>query len=450
MLAIGWGHADITPPRPAMLQGQKHTRIAREAMDPLTLTAVAMHDSAEEQQAVFVSIDMAYPSEGMYRLIRERIAAQLPDLDPQCIILTATHTHTSLVVEDGFYDPPSDATVMTPAECEAFVVERVTEAIVSAWKGRRPHALARAFGHAVVGHNRHAVYADGHAQMYGRAATEDFVHFGGYEDHSLDMVFAWNESGGLAGLMLAVPCPSQVDEGLTVFSADYWHEVRIELRRRLGASLHVVGMCAPAGDQSPHFLIYGPQEQQMRERRGVTERQEIAQRIADAVQRALACTRPDAAMSSLHHRVDNVRLTPRQISRTERDWAQQAHEKSVADGDATGWWPTRLGDVVRQFDGVKVADPYEAEVHTLRLGDMAISTNPFELFMDYSMRIKARSAAAQTMLVQLTGRGFYLPSRRAVEGGGYGAMPAVSQVGPEGGDELVSHTVRAIGGLFER
>ena len=52
------------------------------------------------------------------------------------------------------------------------------------------------------------------------------------------------------------------------------------------------------------------------------------------------------------------------------------------------------------------------------------------------------------MLVQLTGRGFYLPSARAVQGGGYGAMPAVSIVGPEGGRQLVTSTLELLAELF--
>ena len=54
----------------------------------------------------------------------------------------------------------------------------------------------------------------------------------------------------------------------------------------------VLPLCSPSGDQSPHFLLYGKQEKEMRQRRGVTEREEIAQRVADAVERALACTPP--------------------------------------------------------------------------------------------------------------------------------------------------------------
>jgi len=104
--------------------------------------------------------------------------------------------------------------------------------------------------------------------------------------------------------------------------------------------------------------------------------------------------------------------------------------------------------VVDCFDGKCEAEPVAAEVHVVRVGDAVIATNPFELFLDYGLQIKALSPATQTILVQLAGRGFYLPSERAVRGGGYGAMPAVASAGPEAGRELVEETLGLIRDLF--
>jgi len=448
MLQIGWALREFTPARPAMLQGQKRRRIARTALDPLAATALAIAGEEAADCAVFVSCDLAYASDSLVAAVRRRVGERLPEVPGDHVILHATHTHTSLVIEDGIYEHPG-GDVMTPAECEALVAERAAEAVVEAWETRRPCLLGRAFGHAVVGHNRHAAYADGHVQMYGRTSREDFTHIAGYEDHSLHMLFTWEPDGSLTGAALAIPCPSQVTEGIEEFSADYWHEVRVELRRRLGEQLHVLPICSAAGDQSPHLLLYGRQEEEMRLRRGVSERQEIALRVASAVERALECTRPEPrAEWSPAHRVRRLALTPRRITRAERDWAEAAYAESAAKGDTTSWWPMQLRRVVDCFDGRREAERFAAEIHVVRLGDVAIATSPFELFLDYGLQIQARSPAPQTVLVQLAGWGWYLPSERAVRGGGYGAMPAVSRVGPEGGRELVEETLAIIGELF--
>jgi hypothetical protein len=448
MLKIGWDTREITPDRPAMVQGQKHRRVADEAMDPLTLTALAIESEEAGDCAVLVSCDLAFVSDGLLRAARERVADLLPDLPPEKIIACGTHTHTSMVVEEGFYERP-DGDVMSPAECEALVADRMAVAIAEAWQERKPRALGRAFGHAVVGHNRYAVYADGRAQMYGNTDTEDFAGIGGYEDHSLDMLFTWDPDGNLAGVAPAIPCPSQVDEGLEVWSADYWHEVREELRRRLGQDLPVLALCSAAGDQSPHFLVYGEEEAEMRSRRGLTERQEIARRVGDAVESALRCSGPVLDREpEMEHTICRLELSPLRITPEDREWAIAEYERCMEQGNEKGWWPERLQEVLEHSAG-EDREPVEVEVHVLRLGEMAIATNPFEMFLDYGLQIKARSPAAQTLTVQLTcGRGMYLPTEAALDRGGYGAMPVVCEVGPEGGRTLVRETLSAIRTLF--
>ena len=84
----------------------------------------------------------------------------------------------------------------------------------------------------------------------------------------------------------------------------------------------------------------------------------------------------------------------------------------------------------------------------LRIGDMAIATNPFELYLDYGVQIKARSKAVQTFVVQLVGNGTYLPTQRSIKGGAYGAVPASTEIGPEGGRELDERTLELIDSLW--
>jgi len=74
-------------------------------------------------------------------------------------------------------------------------------------------------------------------------------------------------------------------------------------------------------------------------------------------------------------------------------------------------------------------------------------TNPFELYLDYGIRIKARSPAALTFIVQKSCEGGgYLPTERAVKGGGYSADNFI--VGPEGGQILVNETVRLLNKMW--
>ena len=181
MLKIGWATRDLTPTRPAMLMGQMHPRVATSALDPITVTAWAVED------VVFVSCDLALITEENQQDVWALLPPEIPAKN---VILSATHTHESLVLVEGPYAHPG-GNVMTTAECRTWAAERIAGAIVEAWRARTPRRVGRAFGHAVVGHNRYAVYADATGQMYGQTNRPDFRAFGGYEDHSVDLFFTW-------------------------------------------------------------------------------------------------------------------------------------------------------------------------------------------------------------------------------------------------------------------
>jgi len=97
--------------------------------------------------------------------------------------------------------------------------------------------------------------------------------------------------------------------------------------------------------------------------------------------------------------------------------------------------------VSQTFDAVqkeKSADPVLKHV-----------ANPFELYCEYGIRIKARSKATQTFILQTSGFGSYLPTARAQAGGSYSAIPQSNIIGPEGGQMLVDKTVEIIDELWK-
>ncbi len=452
-LAIGWSSKSITPDKPVLLHGQFHVRVSTHVEDPVTVTALAIESddgAGGRGQVVIVSADLCAIPEPVLRAARAQLRTLAPDLNPRLLLASGTHTHTSLTLSGEYYRWPGRP-VATPAECARLAAQAIAEAAAEAWRARRPGAISNAFGHAVVGHNRRAVYRDGSAAMYGKTNVETFECLEGYEDHSLDLLFTWDKAGRLTGVLLNLACPSQVTEGANYVSADFWHETREALRARHGAGLFVLPQCAPAGDQSPHFLLYGKQEEFMRQRRGVSERQEIARRLAAAVDDVLATARPAVQKDAvLKHHVETLRLTARSITDAEAATARNdlAEVRKAKREEVPGWHrikSLRARDVLKRY-AAQAKDPrVPVELHVLRLGDLAMATNPFELFLDYGLRMKARSPALQTFLVQLAcGTRGYLPTRRAIESRSYGAGAADNLVGPEGGQELVERTLALI------
>ena len=89
-----------------------------------------------------------------------------------------------------------------------------------------------------------------------------------------------------------------------------------------------------------------------------------------------------------------------------------------------------------------------SEVNVLRLADIAFVTAPFEYYLDYGDRLKGRSAAQQTFIVQLTAGGSYLATDRAAAGLSYGAVPASCSVSPAGGQQIVEEALAILQTMF--
>lgn len=421
-LFAGWASIDITPPRPVALVGQLHKRISTGVRDPLTATALALETrgpNGEREQALLISCDVIMIQRAIQDRVQARLRERLEDLDASKVLLCATHTHTGPGFADETfgdrYDVSQDPGVMKASEYADFFLERVSLAAVRAWQDRAPARLGWALSHAVTGLNRRAVYADGRAVMYGDTRAADFSHIEGGMDTAVDLLFFWGTGVRPVGVVINLACPSQETEGLNEISADFWHDVRVELRRRFGPAFFVLPQCAPSGDLSPHPLYRQRAEQIMEQRRGLSRRQELARRIALAVEEGRPLAEAEAADRLVfRHRTVAVNLP-------------------------------QPAAIAQPFYGTDSVQP--VGLHVLRLGDVALATNPFELYHDYATRIEARSPALLTLLIQISGgQSGYLPTVRAVEGGGYSADKFV--VGPEGGQALVEATVREIQALF--
>jgi hypothetical protein len=453
---IGWASRDITPARPNVMHGQFYARISQGFEDRLSVTALALEDPTATEttgQAMIISCDLVLVTAAIQDRVRQALGGRLPGFDPAKLFISGIHTHSAPSLMEGAY-PPQAPEVETPTEYSAFFVARVAEAAEEAWKNRQPAGVSSAYSHAVVGHNRRAVYLDGSATMYGKTNVPNFASFEGYEDHGLDLLFTWSAAGDLTGLVVNLACPSQVSEHSTQMTADFWHETREELRKRYGRDLPILPQCAPAGDQSPHLLLHGDLEKAMWQRRGVTQRQDIGRRIADAVEVVFASAKANIQSGlPLRHQVEKLKLPMRLVTVQEAEEARAAIPQIQADTkmkeSARFVHLNRNKAVLKRYENQKTNPYLTIELHVVRFGDVVLATNPFELFLDFGLRIKARSPAFQTFAIQLaTDYCGYLPTARAVSGQSYGAQAIDNQVGPEGGQVLVDRTVEIANGLW--
>jgi hypothetical protein len=441
-LRIGASTINITPDKPVALDGQFNTRISRGVDNPITATAVAI-EAGNGDQAILLSADIAVFRPPVPQPLRDRLRKKLPGFDPRKLVMTATHTHTAPVTEEGKYDIPKEG-VMQPTEYVEFLLDRLVEVCVRAWNERQPGGVSWGLGHAVVGHNRRAVYADGTAKMYGATDDPKFRGVEGGEDHGLELLFFWDKQQKLLATGVNVECPSQAVEGRSTVNADFWHDVRERWRDGL-----VLGWPGACGDIAPRPLYRKAAEERMLKLRGLTSTQELGRRIAREVADVCELVRREIrADVPFAHKVEDIVLPVRKVTEKEVAEAQKEIETLKKKGDKSrrGAWYQATIDRYRTQEQEPT---FSVEVHVLRIGDIAIATNPFELFHDYGAQMKARSKAEQTFVIELTGGwGRYLPTARAVAGGGYSAVIQSNMVGPEGGQVLVDRTVEMINAMW--
>ncbi len=191
--------------------------------------------------------------------------------------------------------------------------------------------------------------------------------------------------------------------------------------------------------------------------RGLTMRQEIGRRVANAVDEVLPVARSSIQTNLLlRHRVKEIQLPRRMVTDEEAvavraDLAQLEAEAKAGQNNYRK--AIRCRRVLERHEQQKKSPLLPMDLHVIRLGDVAFATNRFELFLDYGIRIKARSPAVQTFLVQLTANdgwnGTYLPSERAVANQGYGSSVYDNEIGPEGGRVIVEESVALLHELWE-
>ena len=490
-IKIGWYEESITPNKNLSMAGQFYERISQGVETPITATAFALECNGE--QMVICSCDLTNIHRGFQDLVKENLKGKT-DLPLDKIMLHATHTHASHLYkipevllrpaqdvlsryasEDMLYKPlvTVDDSIMTPEESLNFLVEHISIAIIKAWENRKPAVYSCGFGRAAVGMNRRACYDDGTAQMWGDTNTPNFTHLEGGNDNGVEMLFTFDTEKNITGVILNIACPSQIMEHRNVISSDYWGKVKFYLREKFGEDLFVLGLCAPAGDQCPRDLIRWqngetPVNDPNIKRPNYIERRSdgsmfdikgtyrVGKRIANEVIAAYEEIEDYFDNPEFVHITQKMKLPLRRVTMQEYKSAVAEIERFVEknngkafDFNDTAMMHIHSGTILR-YEYQQNHDLYDFEAHFIRLGDIAIATNPFELFLDYANQIRARSLAKQTFLIQYCcDCGFYLPTKRAEEGSHYSAYVSSGLVGHEGGDLLVRETLEHINGFFK-
>ncbi len=479
---------DLTPSGPVLLPGQFYKRVSTHVESKVMAEIFACE--ADGEQLIIAGLDATKISKDLNLAVKDAVRKKCAEIDTDKIIISATHIHTFpayasknagaevLTRINRFF--PADykyvAAVdnddyMDPTEYFDMLTELVSDGIVKAWNKRDTAYIAQEFGRAVVGHCRRVSYNDGMAKMYGIADKATFDSLESASDSGVELLYVFDKDKKPMGALVNIACPAQVLEHCSFISSDYWGKARDFVKEEY-EDFVLVPLCAPAGCQSPRDMVrfvlpntLDPNLTRDNEQRprltdpdmftveGATE---LGDRVSSVVLRKLKSAKDKLVGEAvLKHQVVNCELPIRRVSESDKLRAEEnikryierlpkkeydAYDKAALHED-TG--------ILIRYEEQETQTLIKPEIHFARLGNVAFASNPFELFLDYGNRIRARSHAQQTFLIQLACESYsYLPTERAEKSSHYSAYVSSGYVGHEGGDMLVYRTLDAIKELF--
>lgn len=432
-LCGGVARATVTPPVGIDMEGFGGRGPATGVHDDLYVTAIALQ--AGETKAALVAADLiGFPADRT-AAIREEVDRRT-GIPGQCVALCASHTHYGPRV--CMYDGQAPADVAAYREV---LVHLAAGAIQEAAEHMTPVRVGVARGVCDIGINRREKRPDG-VIVLGKNPR-------GPIDRELIVVRIDTTDGEPLAALVNFATHGVCQGGKTrTISADFVAPMRDLVEQVAGVrTLYLQGGC---GNINPRIMEASF---------------EPARRLGLKLGAAVLCAyeEADPQDASGLAATSSVVGFPAKTFASE-DKAREAVEKISAELDrfrARGGARDSVESTERRLRRAKDAleslrtgtplPPVEAEVMSLRFGDVAIAMGPGEIFNQIGMEVKRRSPIADTLFVSYANcydMG-YVPVPEAYPEGGY-EVERASKVGPESAGMLTREALRQLAALDAR
>jgi len=358
-LRVGVARIDITPDRPLALEGylDPETRISEGVHDRLYARAIAF--ASGTRRLVIVSADVSSFAFGphLQRLISERVGLQ-----PDDILLCATHTHSGPVLSLN-PDYPHPANAPYTAALTAQLVDAVGRALGS----MAPARMAVGRSTSRVGVSRRSILPDGRVEMAPNPS--------GVADPEVLVLRVERARGEPIAVLFSYACHSRsLRSPNRLISGDVLGIAEQHVERHLGGSVLAAAFAGASGDVDPERVVDGfdgPKGQ-------VSETERLGQSLGDSVLEALRGSTP-VPTAAFAVSTSDIPLERRQSPALRR-----------------------------------------VRVLTAAIGDVGLVATECEVSAEIGIAIKAASPFTHTFVATVChGWGGYLPATRQYREGGY-------------------------------
>ena len=434
-LQIGAASRTINPRIGDWVQGAGVARRATAIHDDLEANALYLSDGSTA--LLFVSCDLAGLETPFASRLRNALGKAC-GISPRNVLVSCTHTHGGPSVLKTNYLMPVDDNYLN--RLEGWLIDLAAEAVKAATPGK----IGWGRGVAQIGFNRRVCWADGTHTMHGDTSRPDFAGLEGPNDPQHVALFAADLQGKCLGVLYHNTTHPTVFYGAGVFSADFPGVARKLLRKQLG-NIPVLFLNGAQGDIAMNDLLH-PTNQSREE-----QLLHIGQMVADETLRLHRQVKYDEH-PVMAHQFEDLPVKVRLPSTEALEKARQVLARVDAGEKIEGQ------QLIMAFGTVHLQERFGKDptdtlpIHVVRIGDVALVTEPCELFCQFGLDIKSRSPAPITAVVGLTdGYGGYCPTIYGILGGGYSGQPiSWTRLEPNAGYLIVETAGRLLNSMWRR
>ena len=434
-LEIGTATRVITPDLGHWLQGAGIVKRVTKVHD--NLEANGIYFSNGENHILMISCDLVGLEPDYETHLREAMGVAT-GISPRDVIISATHTHGGPSLIRTNYIVPLDSAYMK--KLKGWLIDLAKEAVHSA----QPGEIGWATGKAQIGWNRRYTWADGSHTMHGDATRPDFTGLEGPDDPQQTTLFAKAKNGKLLAIMYNNTTHPVTFYGAGVYSSDFPGYARKKLRKKFGEKLPVLFLNGAQGDIEPRDGFHP---------RHVT-RDEQVKRLGNVIYNGVMDQYHEVTSYNDNPEIKHVykdlkvgvRLpTPQRLAKSRNVLARidsGAHIRGLKMEMAFG-----AVHLQKEFGDA----PFDIlPIHAIRIGGLAILTEPCELYCQFGLNIKRRSPVKTTMVVGLTdGYHGYVPTIYGLLGGGYsGKAISWTRLKPYAGYRIVETASQLLNKLW--
>ncbi len=446
----GYAEADITPEVGMEQPGGYGKAKLRKFHDACKARAAVFDDG--RKRVALVGLDALGVPRHLVLEARRGVQEQC-GIPAEAILVGASHSHSSgplVGVLPGQYDHASAlvrhlaydmSTCADPRYMEQ-VRRQIIAAVVKADAARVPARSAVASGvEETVAFNRRFRMKNGLTYTHPGQGNPDVLGYAGPTDPEVGVLASWNEAGKLLGCVVNFACHATTSpDGI---SANWIYYMERTIRGIMGPDVKVVFLQGACGDVtqvdnlSPYRRPGGEQWAQL-----------VGGRVGAETAKVLLGMYP-GSLAPLDAASKVLRIARRTPDEEKVRTCLELVQKDPNEIGATRW--TFAKETVMLHALLEKEPAAEVEVQAVQIGPALYVSNPAELFCEFGLELKAKSAFPHTYPVELAnGCVGYVPTEEALgpHGGGYETrLTSYSNLEPAAGRRMVEAGLELAAGM---